>query len=300
MILVKINYMDLEIRELLRRYYGGDDSATLPLVTAIIRSTNIFRQIEADIEDYRGGGDYALDPIYIGVLGNLVRFVFLISEESEIFSPPEPKLTEHLDHEAQFEYQEAWREYWNQDAGHISVEILDYTCDFESGTWELDNAYTIGHFVFGPNSNVTMEKIRNLDASKAGSPRIEDPQLLPILNRLDIDYTFDSPEFEEEPELFDQCELFPFCGHQKGYCGRRWGWEGGRKAEIICVCGASIPPDSRFSICNDCLYAPDPDDPYGDATGWEDYCREHGCAAEDCPQCPRCGYNAHGCECDDD
>jgi hypothetical protein len=292
--------MDLNLRQLYRKYLGGDVGAGASLIAAIIRSSDIFEQIEAEITDYRGGGSYALDPVYIGFLGDFVRFVFLVSEQRGLSEPPKPQLMEHLDREAQYEYQESWQEYWDQDAGSISVEVLDFTCIFEARVWEHDNSYTIATFEFGPDVEITMAQIRNADASEAGSPRIEDPELYPILNVLGMDYTFDSPEFEEEPEIFDQCELFPFCGHKKGHCGRRWGWEGGRKAEIICVCGASIPPGSRFSICQDCLNAPDPDDPYGDPTGWEDYCREHGCSVEDCPECPRCGYNAHGCECDED
>jgi len=38
-----------------------------------------------------------------------------------------------------------------------------------------------------------------------------------------------------------------------------------------CVCGATVPLSSRSSLCESCLNAPDPDDPYGcyDERPWD-------------------------------
>lgn len=48
-----------------------------------------------------------------------------------------------------------------------------------------------------------------------------------------------------------RCEDFPCCGHELGCCPDYD--ESGRQLNIRCVCGASLPVDSRFSICDGCF-----------------------------------------------
>jgi hypothetical protein len=42
----------------------------------------------------------------------------------------------------------------------------------------------------------------------------------------------------------------------------------GRQLNMICVCGAVLPINNRYSICDSCLRH-DPDDPYGYDGGYE-------------------------------
>ena len=58
------------------------------------------------------------------------------------------------------------------------------------------------------------------------------------------------------------CEDFPCCGHEAGCCPDFD--ESGKQLNMKCVCGATVPLTSRSSLCQSCLNAPDPDDPYGD------------------------------------
>lgn len=72
-----------------------------------------------------------------------------------------------------------------------------------------------------------------------------------------------------------RCEDFPCCGHEAGCCPDYD--EGGRQLNMKCVCGATLPLSSRFSVCNSCMnrqaiedgdyYYEGPDDFYDD----EDY-----------------------------
>lgn len=54
-----------------------------------------------------------------------------------------------------------------------------------------------------------------------------------------------------------RCEDFPACGHELGCCPDFD--ESGRQLNMVCVCGAKLPIDSRYSICASCMR--DPDDP---------------------------------------
>ena len=70
-----------------------------------------------------------------------------------------------------------------------------------------------------------------------------------------------------------RCEDFPCCGHELGCCPD-FDPETGRQLDMKCVCGASVPLTSRYSLCVGCLYAPDPDDPnayYDDYPDYDDY-----------------------------
>ena len=55
-----------------------------------------------------------------------------------------------------------------------------------------------------------------------------------------------------------RCEDFPCCGHELGCCPDFD--DSGQQLNIKCTCGATVPLNSRSSICAGCLR--DPDDPH--------------------------------------
>ena len=59
----------------------------------------------------------------------------------------------------------------------------------------------------------------------------------------------------------DRCEDFPCCGHEMGCCPSYN--ESGVQLDMKCTCGASIPVNNRFSLCDSCLELPDPFESYG-------------------------------------
>lgn len=62
-----------------------------------------------------------------------------------------------------------------------------------------------------------------------------------------------------------RCEDFPCCGHELGCCPDYD--ESGRQLNMVCVCGAKLPVNARYSICDGCMRIPeDHSDWYGD---WE-------------------------------
>lgn len=68
-----------------------------------------------------------------------------------------------------------------------------------------------------------------------------------------------------------RCEDFPCCGHELGCCPD-FDPETGKQLNMKCVCGATVPIDSRFSLCRTCLKQgsdDEPDDPY-DVDGYEE------------------------------
>lgn len=66
-----------------------------------------------------------------------------------------------------------------------------------------------------------------------------------------------------------RCEDFPCCGHESGCCPDYD--ESGRQLNMRCVCGAAVPVDNRYSICDGCLSSPDEDDPYGRPDGPDEW-----------------------------
>jgi hypothetical protein len=65
-----------------------------------------------------------------------------------------------------------------------------------------------------------------------------------------------------------RCEDFPCCGHEAGCCPDFD--ESGRQVNIRCTCGAVLPVDARYSICDSCL---DAGEDYGEPDEYvdEDY-----------------------------
>lgn len=57
-----------------------------------------------------------------------------------------------------------------------------------------------------------------------------------------------------------RCEDFPCCGHEAGCCPDFD--ESGKQLNMKCTCGATLPIDSRFSICDSCLN--DGEEEFGD------------------------------------
>jgi hypothetical protein len=55
-----------------------------------------------------------------------------------------------------------------------------------------------------------------------------------------------------------RCEDFPCCGHEAGCCPD---YENGRQINMVCVCGAKLPINNRYSICDSCLNQSEYDDP---------------------------------------
>lgn len=48
-----------------------------------------------------------------------------------------------------------------------------------------------------------------------------------------------------------RCEDFPCCGHEAGCCPDLY--ESGKQLNMVCICGAKLPINNRYSICNTCL-----------------------------------------------
>jgi hypothetical protein len=76
-----------------------------------------------------------------------------------------------------------------------------------------------------------------------------------------------------------RCEDWPCCGHETGCCPDYD--ESGSQMNMICTCGAVLPVNSRYSICQSCMNSDDDDisdrhrswdDDYDDTDedGWED------------------------------
>lgn len=51
-----------------------------------------------------------------------------------------------------------------------------------------------------------------------------------------------------------RCEDAPCCGHEPGCCPDFD--ESGTQLNMKCVCGATLPIGSKFSICNGCMNPP--------------------------------------------
>lgn len=71
-----------------------------------------------------------------------------------------------------------------------------------------------------------------------------------------------------------RCEDFPCCGHESGCCPDYD--ESGNQLNMKCVCGATVPLNSRSSLCRTCLNddihrGSDEYDDYGDYDDYVDY-----------------------------
>lgn len=57
-----------------------------------------------------------------------------------------------------------------------------------------------------------------------------------------------------------RCEDFPCCGHESGCCPDFD--ESGKQLNMVCVCGAKLPVNARFSICEGCMNQGSDDDQF--------------------------------------
>ena len=48
-----------------------------------------------------------------------------------------------------------------------------------------------------------------------------------------------------------RCEDYPCCGHELGCCPDYD--DDGRQLNMKCTCGASVPVDNRYSLCDSCM-----------------------------------------------
>lgn len=58
------------------------------------------------------------------------------------------------------------------------------------------------------------------------------------------------------------CEDWPCCGHEAGCCPDFD--ESGKQLNMKCVCGATLPVNSRYSICESCMNSGDEGDMFED------------------------------------
>lgn len=72
-----------------------------------------------------------------------------------------------------------------------------------------------------------------------------------------------------------RCEDFPCCGHESGCCPDYD--ESGKQINMKCVCGAVLPVNNRYSICDSCLNRPEP----GEYPEYDDRDIDE----KDCPEC---------------
>ena len=54
-----------------------------------------------------------------------------------------------------------------------------------------------------------------------------------------------------------RCIDFPCCGHELGCCPDYS--EDGEQLNMVCTCGAKLPVDNRYSICDGCMRREDGD-----------------------------------------
>lgn len=68
-----------------------------------------------------------------------------------------------------------------------------------------------------------------------------------------------------------RCEDFPCCGHENGCCPDFD--DDGNQLNMVCVCGAKLPVNNRYSICESCMNSGDGDDDmnYGNGGGFNDH-----------------------------
>ena len=59
-----------------------------------------------------------------------------------------------------------------------------------------------------------------------------------------------------------RCEDFPCCGHEAGCCPDYDA--SGKQLNMRCTCGAVLPVNNRYSICDGCMDSDDFQDEYDD------------------------------------
>jgi hypothetical protein len=267
--------MDTLTQELKRRFLAtGDSSVGAQLIRAVLKTAGIvggvLRESSPTAEIVYAGWNPAEET---------VRIITMVKEYELRIHRPELKMTEHMEKWEEYSYEEAWSDYFNQSRGYIALTEYLYSYSLSTDVWAYEGLTGLPHF--DPKTS-TMSDIRDAVME-------EQTNEIPVISQLDSNITFadELEELEDMPELLESgCEDYPSCGHD--ICPSYWST--GEQAEQVCVCGASLPANSRYSICDSCLNAPDPDDPYGRHGYDGDY------EAYDEDVCPECGQ--FECECD--
>jgi hypothetical protein len=278
--------MDEELRTLQRAYQAtGDQTAASKMILASMRAYNIDGEITAYFLEntHREWDEREIIYISWNPKTNLVRIIIAAYEfydyDDLSENRPTPRLPEHMTQAEKNRYEEQLDKYQSQALGQIQLFLFkaqlrdDLTWEnFEmSQPWNTLDIYEeklgpeffsySGYSVFRTQLPTTPEVV--------------------ILNTLNMERdlegkveTIDEPS-EINTEFGNRCEDYPCCGHD--ICPRYW--TSGERAEVICECGASLPSNSRFSICESCLrrhvegdspydydpdYGPDYDDDYLD------------------------------------
>jgi hypothetical protein len=263
--------MDEELRSLQRVYQGtGDQLAASKMILASMRAYNINGEIAAYLlenQDTFGEWDEH-EIIYIswnsetGLIRIIVTAYNFYTYDQLRDNRPSPRLPEHMTPSQKYHYEEQLEDYLSQSLGQI--QIFSFRAHIRDDlTWE---DFEISH-PWNP-LDIYQETLRPnfFSSSVLGTPpQIPIPPQIEIFNTLHVERNLEGKveSLDEPPEINtefgDRCEDYPCCGHD--ICPRRW--TDGRQAEVICVCGASLPPNSRFSICDSCLKRPmEGDSPY--------------------------------------
>jgi len=71
-----------------------------------------------------------------------------------------------------------------------------------------------------------------------------------------------------------RCEDWPCCSHEAGCCPDFD--ESGKQLNMKCTCGAVLPVDARYSICDACMNMGSEDGEMGIFEGYGEYEPDHG------------------------
>lgn len=267
--------MDEELRILQRTYQSNRDlTAGALLVAAAIRTSSLYQQIIQyliDASPYRNWDEHEVIYISWNVETNIVRIIvaaykFYTYKELDD-NRPAPRLPEHMSHSERNMYDDAWDSYLGQDLGEITLYSFRYPFDPNSLIWGEPTITSLGtRFIHNNLPSLPAGYFTNLIYGTPPEP--PDPSIVVELENTinaERDLGGKIEELSDKPEIVtefgNRCEDFPACGHEGGSCPRYW--DSGELAEMVCVCGASLPPNSRFSICDSCLRQPmEGDSPY--------------------------------------
>jgi len=264
--------MDETIQKLQRDYAAtGDETIGLSLINALLRNKYFDARIRQHISAHLGySADYETFYTAWSPVDDNVLIINIVRNYSEPTPPPRVQLREHLSSHELWAYERSWDEYNSQYRGEIIAFLHLFAPKDSTGVYEYRHFSAVS----------TLQPVlywfgRQLDLLATAQLRhgLPGSQWISIIDRLSADYDFaeELEPLEEEPEIDnefgDHCEDYPACGHD--ICPRHF--TTGEQAEMVCVCGRSLPPDSRYSICADCLREDD----------WDDYGPEYGDYDED-------------------
>lgn len=270
--------MDEELRNLQREYRSsGDRAIGARMVSAAIRAADLPGQVTNYLVNHPPSYGYvddesrdwdAEETIYSSWDSETNRVCIVIAayvfytytELQNNYPPPEPQM--HFSSEwGRREYEDRWGSHENQSRGFVNLLSFVFQL-LPDLSWEGPTLHFLHRHDIHKNT-ISNTMFKNYIFGNAENP----PNVVVLVDNLarehDLTDKLETPD--SFPELIDEfggsCEDFPACGHSAGQCPQMWST--GQQAEILCVCGASLPPNSRFSICDSCLRQPmEGDDPY--------------------------------------